>query len=488
MHDDATTDSQLNAQQTARPHWLRRRASGIVLTLIGLLVLAAPMLFRKWRLSCVPDIGDPFPITAVLKPISERENASPLFKEAFALLEDLPAADMDEYLDEWFDGWDPTDNQLNKYMKLNRRALEKWRDATEKEDYQFVLQSKVGTETDVAGLNAFRELHRLCGFEIERLTELHRPAEAFPWLRASFRSSGLMTRNALMINRMWGSALFAISASSAKMWMQHPDVTADDLRKLLLVVQETAQLMEKPSTTVKMDHLISRQAYAEWSYDEMTKSYEERRKRYPGSIDDRPFQSRWEAWLLAEPEFSRRLTVHITANVLAFVDDPRRKRPPQLNGHIFDESAIGVAPAGYLPAQELIDCLKKSKFFNLQRSGALSGLLDRIDREQARNACLQVALAAQSYHREHGEFPRRLTDLQLDHLSSLPDDPYASQPMPVIYRRTGSEAVVYSRFTNGVDDNGATVTYDEAGGKLPLDHGIRIHTPSDPSVTAPQPK
>ena len=488
MHDDATADNQLDMNKSARSRKLRRWALGIGLTLIGLLILAAPMLFRQWRLFCVPDIGDPFPIADVLQPISEEENAYPLFKEAFALMENLPPAHMDEYFDQVSDGWDPTDHLLNKYLRLNRPALEKWREATEKADYQFAPRSKVEIETDMARVQAIRELYRLCEYEIERLTKSHRPAEAFPLLQASFRCSSLITRKADLFDRLLGTACFAMSASSAEMWMHHPDVTADELRQLLLVVQESTQLMEKRSTTVKVDYLKSRQGYDEWSYDKMMRSYDEIKIKYPGSIINPPFRSSWEAWLLAEPEFSRRLGAHVTASHLAFVDAPRRQRPPLLSGEFFDESAVGVTPAEHLPAKELIELLEKSKFTDVRQSGSLSRFLHNLDREQARNAFLQAALAVQLYYRDHGRFPRQLSDLPPDQLSSLPDDPYASRPMPAVYRRTGSEAVVYSLSTNEIDDGGTAVTIDEASGKRPLDLGIRIRTPSDPSVVAPSTK
>ena len=63
----------------------------------------------------------------------------------------------------------------------------------------------------------------------------------------------------------------------------------------------------------------------------------------------------------------------------------------------------------------------------------------------------------------------------------------APRPTPVIYRRTGDEAVVYSRFTNEIDDGGTTVTYDEAKGEELYDFGFRIRTPRNLPVVAPRP-
>lgn len=464
-----------------KPSRLKRLLPGMAIALVlAMLVILGPVCGRQWRISQVPDIGDPFPVSEVLRPIPEQENAYPLFKEAFALLEDVSVADKGEYLDEVMDGWDLTDNQLNKYLRLNRPALEKWREATEKPDYQIVPIGQVSNDPYMTELTANRDLIRWCQLEIERLTKSGRPADAFPWLRASFRCSGLVTRNGPWLDRTVGVAFFEVTARSAEEWMQHPDVTADELLRLLSIVQESARLAEKPSTTVKMEYLTSRQTYVGWSSDELKKSYAKFGRKPP------PLAS-WDAWLAAEPEFSRRLTAHLAANHLKFVDNTRRDRPPLLSDDLFDNSMLRATPAGSLPAHKLFELLKKSYFIGAERLALLSHGLDKIDREQVTSACLQVALAAQSYYRDRGEFPRRLADLQPDYLSSLPDDPYAPRPMPVIYRRTGDEAVVYGRFTNEIDDAGTTVTYDEARGKEPRDYGIRIRIPCYPPVVAPRP-
>ena len=339
----------------------------------------------------------------------------------------------------------------------------------------------------MTNIQSNRDLVRWCQTEIERLTQTGKPADAFPWLRASFRCSGLVTRNAPSFNRLLGIVFFAISANSTHKWAQHPDVTRDELLELLAVVETAAGLMQKLSTTTKMDYLVARQEFAEWSYEDMKKSNEDLKKLYPNVTNIPQLRSELETWLLAEPEFSRRVNAHVTANHLAFIDDPRRKRPPLLNSRLFNKSAVGVAPTGGLPAHMLIELLKDANLIDWVTGTSRAGFLDSMDKMQARSACLQVALAAQAYFRDRGEFPARLADLQPDYLASLPDDPYSPQPLPVIYRRSGNGAVVYSRFDNEVDDGGTIVTYDEARGADLLDFGFRLRPPQEPPVVAPLP-
>ena len=363
MEDDVTEGEPLEWHKRSLRSRLRRWHF-VVPSILFVLLLLSAVGFRYWQLSRVPDIGDPFPVSEVLKPMPDEENAFPLFKEAFALQIKVADWDSSQFYDEQFDGWYSTDTLLHHYLELNRPALEKWREATEKENYQIVPNDLVSEEFEWTEIVADRDLARLCRTEIERLTKTGKPGDALPWLRASFRCSGLVTRNAPKFNRLMGVFFFAISAESAHKWAQHPDITRDQLLDLIAVVQASAGLMEKPSTTIKMDYLAARQEFAEWSYEDMKKSNEDIKKQYPNVTNIPQLRSELETWLLAEPEFSRRVNAHVTANHLAFVDDPRRKRPPLLDSRVFDESAVSVALGGRLPAHKLIELLKDSNLID----------------------------------------------------------------------------------------------------------------------------
>ncbi|HSG72478.1 MAG TPA: hypothetical protein VLA12_18850 [Planctomycetaceae bacterium] len=111
-----------------------------------------------------------------------------------------------------------------------------------------------------------------------------------------------------------------------------------------------------------------------------------------------------------------------------------------------------------------------------------------IDRDEAHYRCLTVALTAQAYFRDHGEFPADARQLVPEYLEEIPDDLFSPTPAPLIYRRDGDGAVVYSRFTNEIDDGGIEVDYDErtTRGDL-LDLGFRIRNPFDLPLKAPTP-
>ena len=456
-----------------------------VLSCILVLLLLGPLVWWQSPLRDVPDIGDPFPVSELLEPIPAETNAYPLFEEAYALLVPVSDEDSQEYHQQEDDGWDPTDDVLNDYLELNRPALEKWRAATERNDFQVVPVLELTDGIYLPNFGAVRDLICWSHVEIERLAEIGRPAQALPWLRASFRASALITRNEPWLSTMVGTACFAISVDSAETWMHYSAVTADELLRLASVVQESTRLMERPSTIVKLECLVSRRESNAWSYEEMRRVYDQMEQVALFDFDP-PFDSRVEVWLRAEPEFSRRLIAHMTVNHLAHVDAPRRGRPPLLDDDLFDAAPPDEAPDGILPPADLLPLLRSSKLIKAEERSLLASHLEAIERCKVRSACLQVALVSQAYHRRHGEFPDELSELQPKYLAELPDDPYSPDPASVVYRRTGEEAVVYSQYTNGEDDGGAIVTHEEARGAYLPDFGLRIRAPdSSRPVAAP---
>ena len=191
MNNDETPDDELTRHEPSRS----RRWKVAISSILIVLVCSAPVVYRHWWLGHVPDIDDPFLVSEILKQIPEEKNAFPIFASAFALVKPVAETDFQQYMDEDLDdGWDPTDIQLNKYLEMNRPALEKWQEATEKDDYQLASIARISVESDLTRIQAHRNLVRWCQVEIERLTNTGNPSGVLAWLRASFRCSGLVTR------------------------------------------------------------------------------------------------------------------------------------------------------------------------------------------------------------------------------------------------------------------------------------------------------
>jgi hypothetical protein len=104
--------------------------------------------------------------------------------------------------------------------------------------------------------------------------------------------------------------------------------------------------------------------------------------------------------------------------------------------------------------------------------GILSGLIlpaaDRVvvaaARADAAQRLAQVALAAESYRHKHGKLPAAPEQLVPDFLPRLPADPFAAAPLR--WRRDGAELVLYSVGPDGDDDHGAVRKDEDPDGDI----------------------
>jgi hypothetical protein len=73
----------------------------------------------------------------------------------------------------------------------------------------------------------------------------------------------------------------------------------------------------------------------------------------------------------------------------------------------------------------------------------------------ARERLLAVELALRCYQSAHGHPPARLDELTTNYLSHMPQDPFSGQPL--VYRAQGTNWLLYSVGSDGVDDGGKPV-------------------------------
>jgi hypothetical protein len=95
---------------------------------------------------------------------------------------------------------------------------------------------------------------------------------------------------------------------------------------------------------------------------------------------------------------------------------------------------------------------------------SIKPLIDAHDRERARQAQLELALALQIYHREHGSFPDSLSPLAGAIVDEIPADPFGHGE-PLRYRRAADgSATLWSIGPDEVDDD-ATINLLAAPGR-----------------------
>ena len=79
----------------------------------------------------------------------------------------------------------------------------------------------------------------------------------------------------------------------------------------------------------------------------------------------------------------------------------------------------------------------------------------------AHERLLAAELALRCYQSEKSRIPARLDNLVTNYLSKVPPDPFSGRPL--IYRRQGTDWLLYSVGPDGVDDGGRSVGRAGAG-------------------------
>lgn len=96
-------------------------------------------------------------------------------------------------------------------------------------------------------------------------------------------------------------------------------------------------------------------------------------------------------------------------------------------------------------------------------------------RSTAQANCVRVALAAERFRLERGQFPDQAVDLVPGFLAVIPEDPFDGQPLR--YRRTDNGVVIYTIGDDKVDDGGHVAPQSEHGLDRVSDYGIRLLDP-----------
>ena len=98
--------------------------------------------------------------------------------------------------------------------------------------------------------------------------------------------------------------------------------------------------------------------------------------------------------------------------------------------------------------------------------------------QAARQAAIQVVLAAQAYQRENGTFPENLQQLVPEFLEAIPLAPCDSAGGQVLYRRESvTEAIVWSVGSDGIDDLGKLAAVENGTSIKYFDVGFTIRKP-----------
>jgi len=454
--------------------WLGWRA---LVLLVFVFFLLSPVIYRGWKLRGVPDFPEPFDREPLLNySVPASDNAFTDYRKAISLYTQ-PTDEVEELRDRIYEeGWHLANDEVRQFLHDNEAALQAWRTGTEKDLALFIPAKDYHLEIDLDPVQEMREFYRTVVLLCHQLEAEGKPDEAWEWYRASFRASRHVGAHGGIIERIIGAAFFAVSAHNLEGWSMDPRLNPDDLQESIEDLQSACELTEQASTTLQIEYLSFHQTLDNFMQG---LSPNEEWIPVPPAL----------MYFTGEPELSQRLSRICFHNQLMFCDEDRNKRPEKRPRYTAYDDPRGFNLGEYhWDAQEFESALDRSILAKLLLP-ATSQFLNATDREAIRYRCLLVALASQSYFRDHGEFPADANELVPEYLDEIPDDLYSPTPAPLQYRRNGDDAVVYSRFENEIDDGGTEVSYDDLRiGQDLLDFGFRIRNPFGKPLRAPKTK
>lgn len=445
--------------------WLHPKVA-LPLILFGL-ILFSPLSFRAHRINSVPDIAEPFDISAFgTVNIAPDENAITQYAVAVGLYVDagftsIPSGDTEKAFE---GGWEQTSEPLRKWLAANEPALSEWRKGTERTQSVFVQPRDMKIDMQLDVIQNLRFMSRLALLKADQCLSEGDIESAWEWHRAAIRCSQHVAQNGLLIQRFFGISFFQQAAKGITRWAEVPQTTAAQLQSAMEDIRTADKLATPSSDALKCEYLVLRELLGRDRLDEFVSS--------PRSMS--PPMFRTQAFLLGDPEYSQRLLRHFFDNWLSECDKPRWQQAPLAPGHL----GLFEHPAGThasLPPRD-INARYLSPSFAREFLPALSQFNAAFQRAVARESALKLALACQTYHRLREDWPVRLEDLKPEILSDLPADPLGMSGETFLMKRDGDELIIYSVGWNGADDGGQLGVISPDG--TWLDEGFRLRRPT----------
>ncbi|MEI8018884.1 MAG: hypothetical protein WCH39_11850 [Schlesneria sp.] len=443
-----------------------------------ILILTTPFLLRAWFIAAVPDIR-PFDEDAFCKvDIPDEQNAFTFYRKAGHQAEKILAArtagkrDMPiEYMVETMDevvvnGWGAANDWLKAWCQDYRQPLEDWRKGTELSDAFYLSPREIEFKVDVTNqfpvLSQSRHFARLARFEGLRLEHEGEFSGAMEWYMAIFRCGRHLTYHAFNLQRMTGSALHAAASASLARWAEDSHVTRDQLQTALREVRTANRMTDPISSTFKAEYLLASHTLNQRGW------LQSMEPDYDDDVGNEPAETLTSIalWMFGEPQTTQRILRQILSNQLKEIDKPLSEQQPEAG---LASTAL-FQPNQKLPGKpdqldpvkldQAVSRLMLTRIF-VPSPQSFEQLTELANRDRARQAALEIGLAAQAHRREHGEFPEDSTSLLPTYFDQWPVDPFSPTGQPMQYRReNATSATIWSVGTNSNDDNGE-VSYSE---------------------------
>ncbi len=458
------------AQATAsqRPGRFRRLTGGpgrrlAIGASLGLIAFVGVTIWRIRSLDGLPDIGDPFDVAVVRRPVDipDADNAIVAYAAAHPKLVN-PSNPIDEdrscsIHNAVSDGriqpltWSSAPPDLRDYLKAKRAALEIWREGSERRDAVYHQPERMAADLPLSLITDAAVLAGMAALEGSRLEEAGAPGEAWAWYRAMLRASRLVGRHGDLAQRFFGARIHALAARCILRWASDPRVNAGRLRRALDDTLAADALTPPVSDAIKLSYLMTLSVVEDLDlFDRSMLDFGrpalllgdrlEGLREQPVSWGGMRYPvQRLRLHATNDVERSRRALRLLFANWLAQADRPEGRRAPlaiRTPTWIYADDPSAPAAARAVSPDDLarvIDRTEIARFwFDLgppQHEPPWEGQ-GELARERRRRSVLIVRLAAEVYRREHGMAPATAGALVGPVLKDLPEGIAATDPIP----------------------------------------------------------
>lgn len=442
---------------------MRLRKWVVVPVVVILLVTVSVFAYRALQLRGVPDIGHPFDVEEFgTINIDPADNAKADYEESLKVLSKLAEPDEEEIELVLKGNWSDATQEVQNWLRDDSLILEQWQSGTEINHYLIEQPEDLTTWNTMVSASEMQAISRLSRLAASQAESEGRFNEAWQWHRALFRYSRHLGMHSTLVSHQIGSSCHSMAVAGIMHWANNEFITADQLSRALEDIFEGNQLTALPSSRIRAEYFATLNEINR--IEEMRATYKqvnERLKfakefmsvRFGFDFDSNRFPGSVEMYFTNEPELTKRLLQHQVANLLTFADLPLSDRPPLVEGDITYFDAVSDETEFMAPT-EFLNAASRSQYacLTLLKAGWN-------EQERARQAMLEVILAAEWYRREHGTFPESLEEMvAAEMLSSVPIDPMSLKGGFVGFERNPEnplQAKVWCAGHNGTDEGGA---------------------------------
>ena len=426
--------------------------------LILFLLLCAPFAYRGYKLSLVPDPGEPFDVAAFIKAsqVDDADNALFDFQKAISLRGAmLDIDDWDQIFEELL-----SENELSQeaqdliiFIEANEPALLAFKKGTLKSEFCEIPVDKLSYKSSFPVTQQVREFVRLFVARALLETQKGNYEEAANWYLACFRAARLVKQNGPVLPHMIAKINYAFATDNLIKNIRAQQFPREILEKLCQELSEINADFSPASGALKSEY-ISFMNLVKYDMEDF----------YRESFFDNTSPSIIAIcfYVVGDPEISVSLMRQWHGNLLPEIDRPRPLRPHYDAGSnpilLYEPSPPKLNNRKQLTPAEIDKVWRESILYRLFNP-LMAYFVDTEDKFQIRKCLLVTILQLEIYHRKHGSYPAKLEDACPD--GKVPIDVFDPAGAPLRYKKEADGSCkVWSVGKDGVDDGGLKLGFE----------------------------